>query len=258
MPQFNIQFHHDLSRLAPGVRKGRVPLDGYMRGCGMQFGNVIDLCKNDPDFVRAFAMAQGRTIVSPHNLANLFMLVAFYLPKLPNGHIVEFGSYKGGSAMFMAHLAQRFLPGVQVYAFDTFGGMPSTDAAIDVHKAGDFADASADTIRADAAALGLTNLHLVPGRFEDTAVATLKTIGHVSLAHIDCDIYCAVQCAYDAVKPHMVPGGYIALDDPLTASCLGAFEAMEELFIQRDGLHAEQSYPHMVFRYPPLKDESGG
>jgi hypothetical protein len=42
------------------------------------------------------------------------------------------------------------------------------------------------------------------------------------------------------------------LDDPVTASCLGALEAMEAYMIQRDGLHAEQVYPHPVFRYPPI------
>jgi hypothetical protein len=27
---------------------------------------------------------------------------------------------------------------------------------------------------------------------------------------------------------------------------------MEACMIQRDGLHAEQVYPHPVFRYPPI------
>ena len=31
-----------------------------------------------------------------------------------------------------------------------------------------------------------------------------------------------------------------------------SLEAMEEYMIQRDGLHAEQVYPHPVFRYPPI------
>ena len=40
MPNFDIKCHHDLSRIAPGVRKGRCPLDGYVRACGLQFGNI--------------------------------------------------------------------------------------------------------------------------------------------------------------------------------------------------------------------------
>ena len=254
MPQFNLQFQHDIARIAPGNRRGRCPLDGYVRGCGLQFGNISQLCQQDQDFIRAYQLARPRSAVSDLNLINLFMLVAFYLPKLQQGHIVEFGSWKGGSAMFLAYLAMRFLPGVQVYAFDTFEGMPATDAAVDAHKAGDFGDANLAEIRQAVAAAGLTNLHLVQGRFEDTAKQTLTQAGNVSLVHIDCDIYSGVETAYDACKPHLVPGGYVVFDDPLTASCLGAFEAMEELLIQRDGLHAEQAYPHPVFRYPPLPD----
>jgi predicted O-methyltransferase YrrM len=58
---------------------------------------------------------------------NIYLLIRFFLPKLEFGHIVEFGSYKGASAMFMAKLAQKYLPGVEVYALDTFSGMPATD-----------------------------------------------------------------------------------------------------------------------------------
>jgi hypothetical protein len=46
----------------------------------------------------------------------------------------------------------------------------------------------------------------------------------------------------------MVPGGYIMLDDPLYSSCIGAFEAVEDVMIRRDGLHAEQVFPHLIFR----------
>jgi hypothetical protein len=45
-------------------------------------------------------------------------------------------------------------------------------------------------------------------------------------------------------------GGYIVFDDPLFGSCLGAFQAVEELLIRRDGHSAEQVYPHLLYRYP--------
>jgi hypothetical protein len=37
---------------------------------------------------------------------------------------------------------------------------------------------------------------------------------------------------------------------PLTADCIGAAEAVEDLLIKRDGLDSEQLYPHCVFREP--------
>ena len=75
-------------------------------------------------------------------------------------------------------------------------------------------------------------------------------IGDIALAHIDCDIYSAVAFSYDAVRGYMVEGGYLAFDDAIYSSCLGATEAVEELAIRRDGLNCEQVFPHFVFRAP--------
>jgi hypothetical protein len=91
---------------------------------------------------------------------------------------------------------------------------------------------------------------LVKGLFSETVIATLPSIGPVRLSHIDCDLYDAVRVSYDGCKSQTVPGGYIVFDDPLISTCLGAFEAIEELVIRRDGLHAEQVFPHLVYRMP--------
>lgn len=255
MVHWTVQQKHDLRAIDRKPRKGRNLFDGYTRGCGLQFGNLPQLCMNDPDFQLARALSDGRTIIEPVNLMNLFLLIKFYLPKLQHGHIVEFGSYKGGGAIFMAALAKKFLKDVNVWAFDTFSGMPPTDPSIDAHHAGDFKEVSLPSLRNYVRECGLTNLNLVQGSFEQTLPITLPQIGPIALAHIDCDIHSALQCAYDGVKPSMVSGGYVVLDDPLTSSCIGALEAMEDSIIQRDGLHAEQAFPHMVFRYPPLPSE---
>ena len=249
---WTIRFAHDIEGMNKNPRNGRNPFEGYIRGCGLQFGNVSQLCMEDPDFQTALRLAAGRTVVAPARLMNLFLLFKFFLPKIGLGHIVEFGSYKGGSAIFMAYLARRFLGEVSVYGFDTFAGMPPTDRGIDLHRAGDFQDINLEELRQYVAQLGLTNLHFVQGRFEETVPATLQTVGPLALVHIDCDIYSAVAYCYDVSKGALVQGGYIVLDDPVTASCLGALEAMEAYMIQRDGLHAEQVYPHPVFRYPPI------
>jgi SAM-dependent methyltransferase len=253
---WTLKFTHgiDMGRVQRGTRKGRQPFDGYMRGCGLQFGNLGALCDADPNYKAAFEIAQRHTLVGPGCLMNLFAIMAFYMRNIGSGHIVEFGCYRGGSALFMAFLATRFLPGVRVFAFDTFAGMPQTDQAIDVHKSGDFSDTSLESVRAYAERLNLKNIEFIPGRFEDTAVPSLARIGKVALVHIDCDIYSAIACAYDACKPHLVNGGYVVFDDPHMSSCLGALEAVEEFLIARDNLRAEQSFPHLVFRYPPLPD----
>ncbi|MGA3066585.1 MAG: TylF/MycF/NovP-related O-methyltransferase [Tepidisphaeraceae bacterium] len=252
--QWRLQFggKADIAGMDAGPRKGRVPKDGYLRACGLQFGNIPSLCMNDPDFQAAMTIASERTEMSPIRLMNLYMLVTFYLANIPAGHIVEFGTYKGGSALFMAYLASRYLPQTRVFAFDTFAGMPETDRGVDGHKAGDFSDTSLETLRELAQSRGLTNLEFIPGRFEESAPAAMPRIGKIALAHIDCDIYSAVRFSYDACKPLLVPGGYVVFDDPLDSCCLGALEAVEDCVVGRDGLRAEQAFPHLVFRHPAV------
>jgi len=231
------------------ISRGRNPYEGYQRGLSLITDSMKKL-RMDPAFQEAFDRAVGRTIVSENNLANIFLLIKFFAPRLPFGHIVEFGSYKGGSAIFMASLAQKFLPHVQVLAFDTFAGMPPTDKTIDLHNTGDFQGVDLPELRDYAEQIGLTNLRFVPGTFEATAAPALADLGTVSICHIDCDIRSAIQSAYEATRPHMVAGGYWVFDDPLQPTCLGATEAVEDLLIRRDALNAEQVWPHLVFRAP--------
>jgi hypothetical protein len=147
-------------------------------------------------------------------------------------------------------VANELCPGTKVFAFDSFAGMPATDRQRDAHSAGDFADVSVDEVRQFAGNAGVHNLELVEGLFEDTIPTVIPSIGPLRLSHIDCDLFGPIAASYDGSKTQMVPGGYIVFDDPLESSCLGAFEAVESLVIRRDGLHAEQAYPHLVYRMP--------
>jgi hypothetical protein len=229
---------------------GRSLRDGYLRGCGLQFGNIRSLCEADPLFERAFNLVKDRCAVDVTSIMNLFVLIKFFLERLAPGHIAEFGSFRCGSAIFMAIVANELHPGTRVYAFDSFAGMPATDQQRDAHQPGDFSNVSIDEIREFAAQAGVRNLELVQGMFDETVPKVVPTIGPLRLVHIDCDLYDGVAASYEGSKPCLVPGGYIAFDDPLASSCLGAFEAVESLVVRRDGLHAEQVYPHLVYRKP--------
>jgi predicted O-methyltransferase YrrM len=239
-----------MSGIQPGVRNGRSVRDGYVRGWGLEFGDLADRIRGDPLYREAFEIASGRTVVSEARRMNLFLLLKFFLPRLGPGNIIEFGAYKAGNAAFMAHVARSVMPGTRVFALDTFTGMPATDRAVDAHSGGDFGDASLQEVQEFVDARGLDNVTLVAGRFEDTARDLVARHGPFRLAHIDCDIYSAVACAYETVRNAMQPGSYIVFDDATTSSCIGATEAVEQLVIRRDGLCSEQVYPHFVFRAP--------
>jgi hypothetical protein len=237
--------------MSVAIRDGRSPEDGYRRGIDLEFGGMRESIRQNADFLHAFSYATDRTVVTTDRMMNLFLLLTEYLPKLPFGQIIEYGSYRAGSAFFMGALAKKFLPGCQVYALDTFMGMPETDADIDAHIAGQFKVDYDEVVRAKAG-YGLDNVHLVRGLFNATAPAILRNAGKIVLAHIDCDIYESVRFSYEVSRDYMVPGGYFVFDDSTTPSCLGATEAVEKFVIQGDGLLSEQIWPHHVFRAPGL------
>ena len=240
-----------------GFRRGRSIKDGYARGWGLEYGELRRDLLEDPIYREAVALAEGRSIQSEPCRMNLFLLAKYFLPKLleqsGSGSIFEFGSYRGGSAIFLAAVCRSLDLKAKVYGLDTFEGMPPVDKSVDAHNAGDFAGADLAELREFVARRGLNNwLEFVQGSFEETAPAALAGAAPVLLAHIDCDIRPSVAYAYEAIKPWMVPGGYVVFDDAHTSSCLGATEAVEDLVIRRDGLNCEQIWPHFVFRiWPP-------
>jgi predicted O-methyltransferase YrrM len=232
------------------MRKSRNVRDGYARGWGLQCGQFRESVREDALYQEGCRLAMGRTVLSEDNRMNIFLILKYFLPYIPFGHIVEFGSYKGGNALFMAYVIDQLYPGRKVFALDTFSGMPETESAIDAHGAGDFQDVDLLELCTFAEREGVRNVEFVKGLFQETGSSVVDKVRSIALAHIDCDIYSAVAFSYDLVKNYMVPGGYVVFDDATTSSCLGATEAVEELVIRRDGLHSEQIFPQFVFRSP--------
>ena len=111
--------------------EGRSVYDGYVRGCGLKYGNIRDLCNDDDVFSGAMTLAtsealmESRTIVSPINLMNIFTIIKLNLSHLRDvGHIIEFGSLRGGSAIFLAYVPSTFY-GTQIISFDADSQQPS-------------------------------------------------------------------------------------------------------------------------------------
>lgn len=238
------------------IRKGRSAWDSYARGWGIEFGGLRDDVLADPVYRESYALANGRTIQAENCRINIFLILKYFLPKLLKengpGSIVEFGSFRGGSAIFFAAVCERLGLDVKVYGLDTFQGMPATDKAIDAHNTGDFGDVDLNELRNYVRQCGLErSLEFLQGTFEETAPGLLGRANPVLLSHIDCDIQSSVAFAWKAVKTHMRSGGYVVFDDAHASGCLGATEVVEELVIRRDGLNCEQIWPHFVFRAWP-------
>lgn len=237
----------DMTRV---VDRGCCPYDGYQRGTGLAHGDLADRVWNDPLFRKALAIARHdpvRTMCTEARLMNLFLLIKFFLKDLPSQNIVEYGTYRGGSALFMAALLKELYPGARVWALDTFEGMPDGEDGLDLPPPDDFAATNLNVIRFTAEQNGLDNVTFVKGLIQDTAEDVYKQAGTIALAHIDVVLYSAVVYAQDSVWNVMEPGGYIVYDDATEPTCPGATRAVEEMISKRN-ISLEQVYPHMVLR----------
>ncbi|WP_083901253.1 TylF/MycF/NovP-related O-methyltransferase [Azospirillum sp. B4] len=234
------------------LSNGRNTTAGYTRGWGLEFGGLSELIAKDPIYSESYELARGWTLLPEHKLMNIFLIMKYGAAGM-TGDILECGSYRGGGAVFMANIARRLGRDATVYALDTFSGMPATDRTLDLHFIGNFDDVSYEDVSAYVKSTGLTNIKLVQGLFQDTLPSVLKSMPTVSLAHIDCDIHSAVDYCVRSVQSKLNPaGGYLVFDDPLQGSCLGALQAVEE-WSHDERLYAEQAYPHLVYRFPPIR-----
>ncbi len=232
------------------VHQGRDLGAGYLRGWGLEFGRLYeDRVQRDPLFRSALEYATRRgTVVTQQKLANIFLILRYGWPAL-RGDIFEFGSYRGGSAAFIACVSRALGRSTKVYAFDSFQGLPETNPDRDLHSAGDFGNADLPGFQAFIDSEGLQD-YLVPvsGVFDQTLPSILESKPLMALVHIDCDIYAPIKYLLAACEPYYEPGGYVVLDDPMSSSCIGAFDAVAESFLCEQRLLPEQVYPHFVFR----------
>lgn len=119
---------------------------GYQRGYGLQYGDLVGQLHQDELYNKAMELARTRTIVAERKRMNLYLILRFGFEGLAPGRIIEFGTYRGGNALFMAAVCRKLHPGMKIYAFDTFEGMPTTDPKRDTHRPGDFKDAGSDEL----------------------------------------------------------------------------------------------------------------
>jgi O-methyltransferase len=177
----------------------------------------------NPSFVDLLDRVRPHTLLSEDRLALLyqFALQARFLP----GDAAEVGVYKGGTGYLMASaLADT---DKELHLFDTFSGIPEADPDTDLHRPGDFADTSFDSVQRLLEGFRFCRLHA--GRFPETVPPDWHQ-KRFCFVHVDVDIY---QSALDCCSfffPRLTEGGTMVFDDFGFPSCPGIRRALEEYF----------------------------
>ncbi len=115
------------------------------------------------------------------------------------GHIVEFGVYKGDTISFLASRVKKV-----VHGFDSFEGLP--EGSIHWTKGvGNLGGVAPEVPQ---------NVVLHRGWFDRTIPEFLKdNDGHVSFIHVDCDIYSSTKTIFDLLAERITEGTAIVFDE---------------------------------------------
>ena len=144
------------------------------------------------------------------------------------GDVVEFGVWKGGSALIMAECLKSNSSPKKLLLLDSFEGMPDPDPVKDNHwKSGDLA------VSVDEVTTLLSKYEgvcILKGPFEETMHQLPESI---SFVHIDCDLYSSVMLATEGCYSRLSRGGAIIYDDYAWADCRGAKMAVDEFYADK-------------------------
>jgi len=181
----------------------------------------------------------GRTMLRHDRLYVLWQAIGNTVRlRLP---FVEVGSYKGGSAYFLASAARYFLGAEpEGYVFDTFEGHPPRmDEQHDPHHkhgAGNFLDTSYEDVKRYLAPFPQVQIH--KGDFLINA-PTLPRL-RPGLVHLDVDTYTTTAGGLAYFAPNLPAGGVIVVDDFGSPTCPGVDKAVSEFLAARPGFHLWQ------------------
>lgn len=151
---------------------------------------------------------------------NRLLFLYLFMPKINKleGSIIEFGTYKGGTARFMASLTDKI-----VFTLDTFEGLPYPSKRDKAHiypKGG---------LKADYHEVQrfcfMPNIVIKKGLFSETMPQVMVSL--FCFAHIDADLYESTKEAIEWVWDKLVKGGMVLCDDYFDTSG-GAKKAIDE------------------------------
>ncbi len=160
-------------------------------------------------------------------------LVAQALLSTYDGCILECGSFKGGTTVFMGLLLREWGDVRQVYAFDTFSGMPNptTSDQETVFQAGTFMETSLERVTHYVQEHGLAqHTTLVKGLIQDTLPRVLSNEQHVSFALVDTDQYQGTLSSLKLIVPKLQENGIILVDDYNVEGVKKAVSEIQDLY----------------------------
>lgn len=208
---------------------------------------ILELFKNSPIPADEMLVNLGAYVRSPL-LAKILYLNELYqrIESIP-GIVVEFGVWWGANLALFESFRSVYEPynwTRKVVGFDTFGGYPSVsekDGASSYAAVGgyavseryeDYISRLLDAHEADNVMSHIKKYQLVKGDVVQTIGSYLDENPHtiIALAYFDLALYEPTKKCLEAIKPHLVRGSVLAMDELNSAEFPGETVALREVF----------------------------
>jgi O-methyltransferase len=207
------------------------PMEKYRKG------NRALAHRPDPAF---FALADpvvqsGRTLLGYDRLYVFWQAIRNVCDL--SGAVAEIGSYRGGSAYFIAAAFRAIAAGEpDIHIFDTFEGHPSNTITDEdpFHTPGRFGDTSYEEVKSYLSAFARLQVH----KSEVSASLPHLPEQRYRLVHIDTDLYRPTLDCLAYFGSRLTSGGVVIVDDYAASKCPGVPKAVAEYLERTDGFHA--------------------
>ncbi len=183
----------------------------------------------DQQFQEVYALVRDATMVDIYRLWTLW----FIARQLPDGDVLEVGSWRGGSGVVIARALDPS-SGRDIFLADTFAGIVKASARDTYYKGGEHANTSVELVRGLLERAGVPQVQLLPGVFPDDRAHEIEA-RTFALCHIDVDVYQSARETFEWVWPRMVRGGVVVFDDYGFYGCEGVTALVTELAGRQDG-----------------------
>jgi hypothetical protein len=130
-------------------------------------------------------------------------LIGYALTEIKSeGHILELGVFRGGTARFIAKLIGKR----KLHGFDSFEGLPERWSGFDLGKGALTMEGKLPSVP--------DNVVLYKGWFSDTLPGwSSKNLGPIAFMHIDCDIYSSTVDILRDLAGQIGPGTVVVFDE---------------------------------------------
>lgn len=208
-----------------------------------------------------YPLVRHDTMLPYETLYSLWNAVRSVVARDIPGCAVECGVAKGGSGALIGRALLEFDANRRMFCFDTFEGLPPpTSGDPDYERAVDWTGKCGGTVEEVDALfrrVGLTNYHLIKGKFQETLSATNTDL--ISVLHLDGDWYDSTKSCLDNLWDRVAEGGIVQIDD--YGAWQGCQRAVDEFFGTRNidvRLYYVNPTARRLIKYAPASGLSRG